>query len=167
MNKIELVPITLDVDYAKKFHERSTDFVHIYKNGEKVSDTLYRTGAFGGKVGDKYFLMIKHIEESYDDSITDDVDRKLHLAGHWCIIDNDGLERVVFDTYKIPYIVGEVIYAVDNNYYNIDTLEFIANCHKSLSSGTYLFLDLSYEKDKSERGILKINKIDGTYELFQ
>jgi len=31
----------------------------------------------------------------------------------------------------------------------------------------YLFLDNRYDNDKSKRGVMKINKKDGTWELFK
>jgi hypothetical protein len=36
-----------------------------------------------------------------------------------------------------------------------------------MSSDTFIFLNNEFDKDKTKRGIIKINKFDGTWELFQ
>jgi hypothetical protein len=35
-----------------------------------------------------------------------------------------------------------------------------------MNSNEYLFLNNEYDKDESKRGVMKINKKDGTWELF-
>ena len=155
---LELRHTDLDPDYRNKWNERLRDFVHIYKDGEKVSDTLYRTGAMGGKVEDDYFLMLKHVESMYDDEITEDEDRKRHLASHWCIIDKNGVEKVVFDSLRSPYLKGGMIYSLDGKYYNIETNECYCTAHTSMSSEEYIFLGILHNK-----GVMQINKKDGSF----
>lgn len=43
---LELIPVTLTPEYSKKWNVNKTmsDFMNIYKDGVKVSDTLYRLG---------------------------------------------------------------------------------------------------------------------------
>lgn len=168
VTSITLVPVALDEEYAKKWNtEHCRDYVHVYKDGKKVSDTLYRVGGFGGDIETPYFLLLKYIEEYYEDNITKIKKDKPHLAGYWCIINSDGKEMVVFDSFKTPYLHGGVTYSVDSNYYNIETGELYGNSHGgTMGTDEFLFLNNRYDKDHSRRGVIKINKHDGTYELF-
>jgi len=36
-----------------------------------------------------------------------------------------------------------------------------------MKSEQYVFLNNEFDKDKSRRGVMKINKADGTFELFK
>lgn len=164
---LELKPIKLDPKYSKKWNNRLDDYLHLYKDGELVSDTLYRTGMFGGKVKDNYFLMLKHVEAIYPDDITKEKDRKPHLESQWCIIDKNGVERVNFKQFDNPYITGGVVYSMNNKFYNIETGELYCHSYDSMRSDDYIFLNNAYDDDKSKRGVMKINKADGTYELFK
>lgn len=165
MNKITLVPVKLDSEYSKKWNERLTDFQHLYINGIKKSDTLYR-GGFGIELDEPYLLLIKHVEAYYNDDIT--ITDKEHLEGQWCIIDNNGVEVVNFKHFDSPYLLGGQIYSLNNSYYNITTgYEYSKNVYSSISSKNYLFIDDSYNKDKSKRGIIKIHKKTGSFELIQ
>ncbi len=87
-NKLELRPVTVSKEYYKKWNVSCDDYLNLYKNGVKVSDTLYRKGMFDGKVDKPYFLLLKHVEAHYEDSITTDKFAKPHLESQWCIVDN-------------------------------------------------------------------------------
>ena len=166
-NTLKLVPVSLDVDYAKKWNERILgDFLHLYKNGVKISDTLYRTGMFGGKVKEPYFLMLKYVEAFYNDSIVKDKDKKRHLEGQWCIIDKNGVEKVNFEVFSSPYIIGGQVYGLNGNYYNIETKELYCSSHKVMVTDNYIFLHNEYDKDKTKRGVLQVKKSDGTFKLI-
>ena len=98
MNKIELLPATLDNVYIKKWNIRSKDFYNIYVNGMKLSDTLYRIGGFAVNISERYFMLLKHVESFYDDTITKKFKDKPHLESQWCIIDSaTGNEIVNFN----------------------------------------------------------------------
>lgn len=164
---LQLRRTELSEDYNKKWNENNTDFLHIYKDGVKVSDTLYRTGMFGGKVEDKHFLMLKYTEDLYEDKITKDKNKKRHLKGEWCIINSEGKEIKVFERgLRSPYILGESVYVIDGSYHNIETDELYCKASSSISTDQFLFIENHYDDDKSKRGVLKIDKFDGTYELF-
>jgi hypothetical protein len=164
--KLELRPATLDDEYRKKWNERKYDFVNLYKNGKKISDTLYRVGGFGVKLEDDYFMLLRHVEVKYDDSITKDEDKKNHLESQWCILDKNGLEKVNFKQFASPYIHGGQIYSLDSKYYNIESGELYCNSYSSMGTDKYLFLDNKYDDDKSKRGVMKIDKVSGNYEIF-
>lgn len=163
---LQLSPIIIKEEYRKKWNIYETDFVCLTKNGELISDSLYRVGGLGADITKDYFMLLKHCEAFYPDTITTKKSEKPHLEARWCIIDKNGIEKVEFSSFKSPYLQGGVIYSIDNNYYNIETNEFYCHSYRSLSSTEYLFLDNKYDDDKSRRGVMKINKKDGSWELF-
>lgn len=165
-NKIELRPVKLDLNYAKKWNERREDFYNLYINGEKKSESLYRIGGFGANLDDEYFLILKYSEAFYGDDITTNKKNKKHLESHWCILDKKGHEKALFDSFKSPCLHG-CIYSLGNKYYNIETGEIYCDSYKTVSSEKYLFLENRYDEDKEKRGVLKIDKKDGTFEIFK
>lgn len=164
---VMLKPVTLDEKYRKEWNESLTDFCHLYRNDEKVSDTLYRVGGMGGKYKDGYIMLLKYTEAYYEDSITKDKSKKKHLEGLWCILDKDGNEKVVFTQFASPYLQGGQIYCINSEYYNIETGELYCYASSSMASEEFIFLDNKFDKDESRRGVMKINKADGSYEIFK
>lgn len=171
MKKLELRLANPDPKYLEKWQEKGTnDFRHLYVDGEKVSDQLYRIGGFGAKLDQKYFMILKYVEAHYDKSILEVSGNKnsRHLAGHWCIIDNNGIEKVVFDQFKTPYLQGGVIYSLDNRYYNIETGEAYAGPYCStISSEKHLFIENKYDDDPARIGVIQVNKEDGSYVIIK
>lgn len=163
---LQLSPIELNETYRKDWNIHEHDFVCLTKDGELISESLYRVGGFGYDLKGDYFMLIKHIEAFFDDRITKIEADKPHLEGRWCIINKNGIEKVEFKPYKHPYLHGGLIYSVDNNYYNIETKEFYCNSNSCISSIDYLFIDNKYDKDLTKRGVMMINKKDGTYKIF-
>ena len=172
--ELQLSPIEVNEDYCKKWNENLTDFVVLTRNGELVNNTLYRVGGMNTpKLGeDNYFMLIKHVEAFYPKRIMEmtkgrgNPDPK-HLEGRWCILDKNGIEKVEFKAFDCPYLVRDsCIYSINSKYYNIETGEFYCDCSHSVSSNDFLFLENHYDKDKSKCGVMKINKRDGTWELF-
>lgn len=173
MRTFELSHIELDNDYRKKWNIGNlNDFVHLTRNGQLINNTLYRKGGLG-KINTKndYFLLLKHTEDYYEDSDYNkgDINKKRHLRSNWCIIDKDGNEKIVFNnnTLDYPYLSGGLIYSIGHKYYNIETGYFYCHSYHSLDSDNFLFLDNKFDEDKSKQGIMKINKNDGSWELFQ
>lgn len=171
---IRFNPIKVNEDYAKKWKcERTNDFIVLTKNNEIIRDTLYRVGGIGvPKPTDDYFLLLKYVEAYYSDEImkmSKEKDNK-HLDGQWCILDKYGNEKVVFDKHlRSPYLVSNsCIYSTDREYYNIETGQCYSKyASDSMESSEFLFLDTKYDNDKSKRGVMKINKKDGSFELFK
>lgn len=165
---LELRKVTLDADYAKKWNEHCTDFVKLYKDGVKVSDTLYRVGGIGSsQPKDGYYLLLKYVEEYYEDKITNDVKRKPHLAGYWCILNTEGVEKIVAkERFKNLWLAGGVIYSQDSNYYNIETKGFYCRTNSVMGTDDFLFLENKWDDNESKRGVIIIDKADGTYTLF-
>lgn len=167
---LQLSQIKVDEDYCKKWNETMNDFVVLTKNGELISNSLYRVGGMGGKPDSKnYFMLLKYVEDYYSADImrmSKSKDSK-HLSGRWCIIDKNGIEKVVFESFKSPYLVnGSCIYSLDSKYYNIETGELYCYASTSMQSNEFLFLENRYDDDKSKRGVMKISKKTGIWELF-
>ena len=156
----------LDDEYIKRWNINS-EFGHLYKNGIKMSDTLYRIGGHGISEEDKYFMILKYVEAKYNDNITTIIKDKFHLSGLWCILNENGEEKGIFDSYKSPYMVGGQVYVLDKTYYNIETKKPYCNSYSSMKTKKYLFLDNQYDEDIERRGVFKINMIDGTFEIFK
>ena len=178
-NLIEVKPVELDEKYRKKWRVNQTDFVNLYKNGVKLNDTLYRVGGFGFNPKDKYFMILKQVESFYDKSIMDsskDFNKKQgtkfdsnprHLANCACIIDNDGVEKKVFAQSDSPYLIGGCVYSIGDKYYNIETDEYYCTSYSRMKSKDFIFLNNEYDKDKTKRGILRIDKLTGETKLFK
>jgi len=168
--------IDINADYRAKWNIHENDFICLTRNGELVGTTLYRIGGMGDSKPNPngYFMLLKHVEAFYDKSILDSqkkrgakVDPK-YLESKWCILDKNGNEKYVQDSFRSPYLVkNSCIFSVDSKYYNIETKEFYCDTSKSIESEDYLFLENRYDKDKSRRGVMMINKLDGTWKLFQ
>jgi hypothetical protein len=165
---IHFTKITIDSAYAKKWNVDMNDFIVLTNDeGNPIRNTLYRKGGMGGTWKDGYCELIKYIEEEYSDSITKIAADKPHLAGHWCIINEKGEEKVVTKQFEYIYHQGGIIYSINNTYYNIETGEVYCKGNHSISSSQFIFADNIYHTDKEKMGIWKINKFDGTYEIFK
>ena len=176
-NALQLSPIQVKDEYCKEWNESATDFVVLTKNGELISNSLYRVGGMGADIKKDYFLLLKYVEAIYDfkfikecypNKNTSQLESlRKHLEGRWCIIDINGNEKVEFNQFDRPYLVSNsCIYSIKSNYYNIETGEFYCNSSSAMSSTHYLFLENNYDGNKSRRGVMKIDKKDGTWELF-
>ena len=168
-DSLEFSPISIREDYRLKWNINPDDFICLTKNGQLLRNTLYRIGGMDTpKLGkDEYFMLLKHVEAFYPDSITKITKDKSHLESRWCILDKNGNEKVEFDSFKSPYLVKDsVIYSINGKYYNIETGEFYCDTSSSMQSEEFLFLENRFDKDISRRGVMKINKKKGDWELF-
>lgn len=164
---LRLSPVTLNPEYSEKWNVHSTDFVVITRDGILVSNTLYRVGGFAPDLNDSYFMLLKHVEAYYPDNITKIKKDKPHLESQWCIVDQNGVEKVNFKQFTSPYLVKDsCIYTLDSNYYNIETGECYGRSFNKTESRQYLFIQNDYHEDKTKRGVLQISKITGATKLY-
>lgn len=140
--------------------------MNLYVNGERVSNSLYRVGGFGVKLDEPYFMLIKYTEDYHPDKITLTPKERRCLMGRYCIINNNGDEKITFNMFDCPYIYG-CIYSLGSKYYNIKTGELYCDSCRVMHSDKYLFLNNLYDEDKGKRGVWKIDKITGAYEIFE
>lgn len=165
--EIKFAKAIIDPEYRKKWNIRQDDFICLTRNGKLIRDTLYREGGIRKEQGN-YYLLMKHVESMYQDHITTDSDKKLHLAIFWCILDKQGNEKVICKEFECAHIVkNSIIYSLNSSYFNIETGEFYCKASNYMESENYLFLDNKFDEDKSKRGVLKINKKDGSKELLK
>lgn len=168
-NDLQLSPIKINEQYREKWNIHVSDFFCLTKAGQLISQSLYRIGGLGGFKKDNYFQLLKYVEAIYDDIITRDKKRKLHLESRWVIIDKNGIEKVEFEQFDSPYLISNsVLYSIKGKYYNIETGEYYCDSSSNMQSYDFLFLENRYgcDKDESKIGIMKINKKDGSWELF-
>ena len=112
-------------------------------------------------------MLLKYTEAQYGDDITRDPNRKNHLQGCWCIVDRNGVEKFVADSYRSPWLIrNSCLYSIDQNYYNIETKEFYAHAESTIQSKEYLFIKTGYGTPKEKEGVMKIHKETGCWELF-
>lgn len=162
-----LQPVEIPEDYAKKWNEHSVDFVQLYYNGKKVSDSLYRKGGLYSGNTDGYYMILKYTEAIYKDSITKDPKRKKHLQGNWVILDSEGNEKYEHKEYGSMYLMGGQVYSIGSKYYNIETNELYCTSYDCMRTDNFIFLNnTAYDADPNEKGVMKINKKDGTYEII-
>ncbi len=169
---LTLEHIDINESYRKKWNITMNDFVCLFKDGKLLRNTLYRVGGLGTPdlKNDQYFMLIKHVEAFYTKDIlkiTKTKDPK-HLEYKWCIIDKDGNEKVEFKQFDSPYLLkGSCVYTTKNSYFNVETGYLYASyCYKSIETENYILLDNSYDKDISKKGVIKIEKTTGNWELI-
>ncbi len=164
---LSLSPVQLTDEYRKKWNVHQNDFVHLTRNGELINSSLYRVGGFGVNLKNDYFILLRQVESYYDDTITKNKNQKAYLANRPCIIDKFGFERKDFGTLEYPYIFEDsLIYSVGGKYYNIETGEFYCHSDNTMDSSQFLFLENKFDSNKSKRGIWKIDKKTGTFEIL-
>jgi len=170
---LQLNPIKVNDDYRKEWNVSCNDFMVLTKNGELLNNCLYRIGGLNNpKVGiDKYFMLLKYVEDYYSEDVLkiSKSNNPKHLDGRWCILDKNGNERIVFErSLDYPYLVeNSCIYHIKNHYFNIETGEDYGYTSSSFKSEEFIFLENRFEKDLAKKGVMKINKENGTWELFK
>lgn len=171
-NSLQLCNVIVNPEYFKEWNERiSSDFLVLVKDGKPINDNIYRIGRLNNPnpKKDRYFMLLKYVEDFYSDEILEMSKSKdpKHLSGNYCIIDQEGNEKIEFSHFKYPYLVKDsCLYSLEQNYYNIESGELICNASSTMESEDYIFLNNRFDKDKSKRGVLKVCKKTGSYELF-
>jgi hypothetical protein len=134
----------------------------IHKDGKPISDMLFRLGGLGsGFNGKPYTGLISYPnfpEETW---------------GFHCIIDSNG--KIVLTQDKdnrldYPYYLKGVIALWKDKYINLLTGQVITKGSKSLESEQYFFVECSpysWEKEPFEKGVYKIDKATGEYEIIK
>ena len=165
--KLKLVPYEFSPEYTKHWNIIQHDFVRLYKDNELISDAAWRIGGFGATPNGKYFALIKHTEDYYEDNITKDPKEKPHLKSNWCIIDKNGVEKIVCKKFDSPYIIGDILCSIDQVIYDIESGYSYGKSYHNMITSEFVFIHIEYDEDKSKRGVYKINRTDGTFEFFK
>jgi hypothetical protein len=176
---LELQEAIISSEYRKKWNiGNQDDYKVLVKDGKVLRYTLYRLGGLSTieNLKNDYFLLLKYIEDYYDNIITKNPKEKPHLASHWVIIDKEGNEKVEFEQFQHPFLVkNSVIYSIDSKYYNIETGYYYGKASgQSMESKDYIFiwnrfagLFNSDKHDETMRGVIRINKKTGTWKLYK
>lgn len=159
--------------YRKKWNIYMDDYVQLVDdNGNLISDSVYRLGGMFSEYDfthGRYFNLIKYVENFYSDSITKDKKKKPHLEGRHCILDANGVEKVVCDALlSYPYVIKDsVIYSVNKRYYNIETCEYYGEPSTVIVSEKFVILENRWDfKGNTEKGVFMIDKKTGKKELI-
>lgn len=164
--------------YKEEWSSRNlNDFVCITsnENDELISENLYRISGFGLGNNEKYFILIKYTEGYYDAEFMKTL-KKLkrdssnkYLKSKFTILNDKGVEKVVLEPYVYPYIVdNSLLYTHNNNCFNIET-GFCYSDHysDSIESEKHFIINNRYNKNLDMKGVIKINKKDGSYEVIE
>lgn len=135
-------------------------YSHLYKDGVKVNDMLFRRGGLCSGFGKKDYLSLI----AYPD-----FDGKTGGWGNHCIVDLNGqivLMAEKFDT-SFYYLDG-VIAKMKDTYYNLLTKQPIlkGGSSSSIKSKRFLFVENSYNKEYP-LGVYKIEYATGNFEVFE
>lgn len=163
-------------EYSKKWNIYMDDYVQLADdNGNLISDSVYRIGGLFAEydfISGGYFNVIKYVEEYYDDNITTDKTKKPHLEGKHCIIDKNGVEKVICESFSYPYIrKNSVIYSVNKKLYNIETGECYGEPSTEIDGANVVIIENRWGNERwgnSEnlKGIFIIDKKTGKKELI-
>jgi hypothetical protein len=133
------------------------NYCYLYKDGVKVSDSLFRKGGVFTPFGKdkKYCTVIVYH------------DYKKDTMGNFCIIDSNG--NIVMESENsfdsLYYLRGEIA-TMKGIYYNLKTGQPIVKGDSTVKSKYYLFVENTYNKDY-EPGVYKIDYETGEFEIFR
>jgi len=163
---VELKPAVLTKEYIKEWNIYNPKLYNIYVDGVKKSDKLYTMGVFPANLENPYFLILLHREALYELHIEANPEKRKHLESVFTIITNKGEVKKEFNSFNSPYLLGGLIYVLNNSYYNIETGEKYLNTSHSINTENYLFLDNRYDSVESRKGVMQLDKRTGTYTII-
>lgn len=155
----ELRPIKLSKKESENSRIVNSKYSHLYKDGVKVSDEIFRKGGLSHGFKEGYCELIHYTRtkepKKNDEGFSFGSSVIVNTKGEICLL------KVGLD---YPYHSGGNVGSVGNYYYNLLTGEKI--CHRPSSvivGGEYLYLEHRYNFDyyevKIPVGVYKLNKI--------
>jgi len=155
----ELRPIELTEEESKNQRIVNMKYSHLYKDGVKVSDDIFRKGGLCHGFKEGYCGLI-HYTRTNESKKNDDG----FSFGESVIINTDGKICLTRQGLDYPYHSGGNVGSMNNYYYNLLTGEKICYKPSSVITGEeYLYLDNRYNFDyyevKIPVGVYKLNKI--------
>jgi hypothetical protein len=155
----ELRPIEILAEGGQFVLDNKNKFSHLYKDGVKVSDEIFRKGGLCHGFRDGYCVLIHYVLEREHE------EKRLGFSsGYSVIINTEGKICLSRNGLDYPYHTGGNVGSVGDYYYNLLTGEKI--CHRPrtiIVGGEYLYLDNRYNFDyyevKLPVGVYKLNKI--------
>lgn len=155
----ELRPIEILAEGGQFVLDNKNKYSHLYKDGVKVSDEIFRKGGLCHGFRDGYCVLIHYVLEREHE------EKRLGFSsGDSVIINTDGKICLSREGLDYPYHSGGNVGSVGNYYYNLLTGEKICYRPSSVIVGKEcLYLDNKYTFDyyeiKLPVGIYKLNKI--------
>ncbi len=135
--------------------DNRNNYSHLYKNGVKISDTLFRRGGMSKGFDETEYCMLIAYHNLQKSTI-----------GNHCIIDLNGDIVLEASELKYPYHLKGVIAVLDEKYYNLKTKEIITKGYNTIKSESYIFVENQYNSEY-EKGVYKIEYSTGNFEIFQ
>lgn len=154
----ELRPIEILAEGGQFVLDNKNKYSHLYKDGVKVSDEIFRKGGLCHGFRDGYCVLIHYVLEREHE------EKRLGFSsGDSVIINTDGKICLSREGLDYPYHSGGNVGSVGNYYYNLLTGEKICYRPSSVITGVEcLYLDNRYNFDyyevKLPVGVYKLNK---------
>jgi hypothetical protein len=157
-NGYELRPIEILAEGGQFVVENRDKYSHLYHNGLKVSDTVFRKGGMGGKFKDGYCSLIVYTQKKEHTKKDHGFDFGTHVIinhlGNICLSGTD------ISSY--PSHCGGNLGKLKDTYYDLRSGDEVITCSSSgaISGQNYIFVNHCYDwYNKSwPIGVYKINK---------
>jgi len=158
-NGFELRPIILSKKESENSRIVNSKYSHLYKDGVKVSDNIFRKGGLCNGFKEGYCGLIHYVRtkklKKNDEGFS---------FGNGVIINTEGKICLSKGGLDYPYHIGGNVGSVGDYYYNLLTGEKICYRPSSvITGGEYLYLEHRYNFDyyevKIPVGVYKLNKI--------
>lgn len=155
----ELRPIELSEGESKNQRIVNMKYSHLYKDGVKISDDIFRKGGLCSGFKEGYCVLINYTRtkepKKNDEGFS---------FGYSVIVNTEGKVCLSTSGLDYPYHVGGNVGSVGNYYYNLLTGEKICYRPSSVITGVEcLYLEHRYNFDyyevKIPVGVYKLNKI--------
>lgn len=158
-NGFELRPIELSEKESENSRIVNMKYSHLYKDGVKVSDDIFREGGLCHGFKDGYCVLI-HYKRTNEPKKNDNG----FSFGSSVIINTEGKICLSGTGLDYPYHTGGNVGSVRNYYYNLLTGEKICYKPSSVITGKeFIYLEHRYNFDyyevKIPVGVYKLNKI--------
>lgn len=155
----ELRPIEILEEGGQFVLDNKNKYSHLYKDGVKVSDEIFRKGGLCHGFRDGYCVLIHYVLEREHE------EKRLGFSsGDSVIINTDGKICLSREGLDYPYHSGGNVGSIGNYYYNLLTGEKICYKPSSVITGKeFIYLEHGYNFDyyevKLPVGVYKLNKI--------
>lgn len=151
----ELRPIKLSKKQAQNDYIVRNKFSHLYHNGKKVSDNIFRQGGYNNGFGNNdyciliYYTTDKKSETGFDIGTTSIIDKNGNV-----ILSSNGLNYVSY--------IGGHLASLKNKIYNLKTKEpIMVNSDKTINCENSIIVEHRYNWANKELNIpLGVYKID-------
>jgi len=160
-------------------YNREGDFIQIYRDGELISEELFRFGGVGGRWQDGFMILIHYFESTYEDKYSDEAKLRAKkkkpylmkpcLDHLWCIIDESG--KMIYETkekfHHDLYQVASFIFVEKERYFDARTGHvYTENGRTKMVTDDYVFIEVwgsegyGREKKPSTDGVHMIARRD-------